>query len=293
MRSPSYCLIVNKASNSGRASYVLKKYINYINSLLIKNEIYEVDIGESISEIAREKSKTFDVIVACGGDGTVQKVAIGLLESNVIFGVLPLGSGNDFAKMLGFSKSITDNLIHLSKLKTKKIDVVKSNSDYFINTFGIGFDGMTNNLASKSHIKGRLKYLISGVEALFYTQIFSILIQHENKTSSYSTMMTIIANGKWEGGKYLVSPTSENHDGKFEIIILKDITRFRLALEFVKLSLGHRLSNNLFSFIKTNKVLIKLNKLVLMHSDGEIQKPEQNFKIEILEHKLETIISSF
>ena len=162
-----------------------------------------------------------------------------------------------------------------------------------LHTTGIGFDGHTNYIASKSKLKGKIKYIISGMEALFYSQKFTILIDENDKSRRFITRLVIIANGKWEGGKYLVSPFSENSDGLVEVIILNDISRFRLAMEFIKLSLGKMLSVDLFTLIRTNQLDIRLDKSVYIHSDGEVQTPNQHIGVKVMDKKLKTIVSSF
>lgn len=281
MKELSYFLIVNGASNSGRSLHTIKKHLSLIKKTLKSVQIYEISEFESISEIAASNAETFDVIVACGGDGTARKVAIGIKDHDVLFGILPLGSGNDFAKMLNLSSSFTENLNVLKKANHRSLDLGVFNSSYFINTLGIGFDGFTNFLASQSRIKGSLKYVISGLKALIIAQAFDTSIHNEGKKRLFKTKMIIIANGKWEGGKYLVSPTSINNDGLLDFIVLNNINRFRLAIEFIKLSLGKPLSFSLIEKISFKKAVIKTSIPVFVHADGEVEKKQSSFLVTI------------
>ncbi len=284
-------MIVNKASNSGRALQVINKYREEIINKLKFFEIYEVGKEDSISEIANLKAKSFDVIVACGGDGTARSVAIGIKDQDVLFGLLPLGSGNDFAKMLGLSTSFNQNLEILAQGKTRNLDVGKVNNSFFINTYGIGFDGFTNYLASKSRIRGDFKYVVSGIKALTSAKLFEATIDSEEGSNSYKTLMVILANGKWEGGKYFISPNSLNNDGILELIILKNIGRIKLSIEFIKLSMGKPISSNLIHLKRVKKVAINTSNLVFAHADGENEQQESTFIVDLHPGKIKVISS--
>lgn len=291
--SLSYCLIVNKASNSGRALSVIQNNWEEIQEKLKKVELVEVDRHQSITEITSEKSASFDVIVACGGDGTARKVAIGLIGSNALFGLLPIGTGNDFAKMLGLTNSFSKNLDVLVNRATRNLDVVRFNDSYFINTLGIGFDGRTNYYASKlTFLKGSGRYIVAGFQSLFTTKAFEAKIKSEGENRSFKTMMIIIANGKWEGGRYLVSPDSENNDGLFEVIVLLSLSKFRLALEFIRLSVGMEPSKNIFRSFKTYNIQISTSKPVFIHADGEGEIKSDSFRVSVLNSTLK-VIGSF
>lgn len=292
MNDLSYCLIVNKASNSGRSIGIINKHLELINKTLLRVEIFEVDVNESISQIAKSKATDFDVIVACGGDGTARNVAIGLRKSDKIFGVLPLGSGNDFAKMLNLSQSFEENLHILKEANTRSLDLGIVNDTFFINTLGIGFDGHTNYLASKSKIRGALKYVFSGIRALISVKSFYCTIELDQKKKSYETLMIIIANGKWEGGKYFISPNSINNDGILELIIFQSINRIKLMIEFIKLTFGKSMSSNSSKIIPIKKATIHTSIPVFVHADGEIKTAQDSFLIDIKPNILNVIYRS-
>ncbi len=289
----SFCLIVNKASNSGRALAVIQTHWDQIREKLVDVVLFEVGPDDSIDQIAALKSEHFGVVVACGGDGTTRKVAIGLKDSEALFGVLPIGTGNDFAKMLGLSSSFSANLDTLASLKTKSLDLIRFNNSYFINTLGLGFDGRTNLYATKlSWLKGSSKYVVAGLQSLIKCKPYTTTIQINDDVHSFDTLMTVIANGKWEGGRYFISPGSVNNDGLFEIIIINNVTKIRLAVEFIRLSLGYSLSDEIQSTLSANKATIKTSKQVLVHADGEVESKETKFEIEVVAKQLKVICTN-
>ncbi len=285
--SRSFCLIVNSASNSGKAPEVIEKYRSEIESKLKRFEIVWVTSEDSITDIAKSKASSFDVVVACGGDGTIRKVAIGLIGSNAILGVLPIGTGNDFAKMLQLTDSFSENLHKLATSSVEYLDVIQFNDSYFINTLGIGYDGRTNKYASRLNLfKGPIKYLLAGIQSLFTASPFETSLYIDDKSYSYKTLMVIIANGKWEGGRYFISPESKNNDGIFEILVLENVSKVRLAFEFIRLSAGKKPSENIFKVFKTNRIKLNTSIPVHIHADGEVESHSNTFNIKLLEYKL-------
>lgn len=284
-------MIVNKASNSGRSLDIIHAHLPLIKEILEKVEIYPVEKHESISDVVRSKAQHFDVIVACGGDGTIRKAAIGIRDQDALLGLLPLGSGNDFAKMLGLKKSFERNLTILKQAQVITCDIVQVNNTQFINTLGIGFDGYTNYLSSKSAIKGSFKYVIAGLRALLTANLFNATITINNVSEKFESMMLIVANGKWEGGKYLVSPESLINDGELELIILNKISKAALAYEFIRLSIGRPLSTDLITLKRCSKAEIHLSKRVYVHADGEVEPRESTFQLSIIPNSFNVIHS--
>lgn len=292
--SLSYCLIVNRKSNSGRALRKIEKSRNEILKKLVDVEIYILKKNESISEVTKEKAMHFDVIVACGGDGTARNVAIGLKDTGKVFGLLPLGTGNDFAKMLNLDTDICKNLDVLKKGAHTTFDLISYNQHFFINTLGIGFDGLTNHIASKIKLlKGSSKYMLAGLKALLKFKPFNAQIVCNKTKKDFLTPMIIVANGKWEGGKYLVSRKSINNDGVIELIILKNIAKIRLLIEFIRLSFGKPLSKDLADILTSTSFLINTSEPVLFHVDGEVENPNQNFHIEVIPEQINAIFREF
>lgn len=291
MSSVSYCLIVNPFSNSGRALKVLKRYESEILEKLTNAELYVVKKEDSISEIAFKKAEKFDVVVACGGDGTARNVGIGIRDTEALFGLIPIGSGNDFARMLNLSNSISENIDVLKRASYKEVDLVSFNDKYFINTLGIGFGGLTNYYASNlRNVKGSFKYLFAGLKALRSYKPFEVQIKpHTSNLKTYTTPMVIVANGKWEGGGFLISPDSVFSDSEIELIIIKKSSKFRLTIEFIRLSLGLSLSKNISKKIKGSNFLINTSEPVYVHADGEVEKKESEFDIRVYPKKIRAI----
>lgn len=240
-----------------------------------------IDEDGSIRETANKAAREYEVIVACGGDGTIKETANALIHTNVILGVLPIGSGNDFAKSIGLSTDFRKNLEILRSCKTSGIDVIQyGEGQYFLNTMGFGLDGRTNYYAAiLNKWTGKLRYFLGGIYAMIKADRFTYKCSTNKNHIEGSSWMVVAANGAVEGGKYRISPDSCNSDGIFEIIIVKPISRLRLILEFLKLSMGFSFSKQVIYQVTTKECSLSLDQKLHIHADGEIVK-QKSFSID-------------
>ena len=291
----SYCFIINCSSNAYRAEAFFKSKEHDLANLFLGSEFIYVKEDDSIIEIARDKARVYSHIIACGGDGTVNRVANGIIGTNCILGVVPLGSGNDFAQSIGLGNDFEENIQILQRGKVHHIDVVKNEWGFFLNTFGIGVDGLTNYYASKLGFKsGFLRYFLGGLKALLVSKPLrtKISIPEHNLEAEEWVWMVAVANGKSEGGKYQISPSSMNDDGIVELILVKAVPRARLIIEFLKLSFGFSFKKDVikeYSF--TNRVRIKTIRNLKSHADGEKVPETNSFIFDVYKGELPLIVA--
>ena len=270
----TYCFIINCSSNSYRAeSFFKEREIILRRELPGHSEFIYIRKEDSILNIAREKASVFSHIIACGGDGTVNSVANALIGAQAVMGVIPLGSGNDFAQNIGLYLNFEKDLQVLLNDNRTPVDVIKTEWGYFLNTFGIGVDGLTNYYSNNSPFKnGGLKYFWAGLRALFESKPFTVAVKTGEKGTVFEgyAWMAAIANGKTEGGRYEISPDSVNNDGEIELILVKKVSKIRLVNEFIKLSFGYSFKESLVEVFKSEKGFdIQTNRFLKVHADGE------------------------
>jgi YegS/Rv2252/BmrU family lipid kinase len=291
----TYCFIINCASNTFASEGLFRKHENKIRNELPEAVFKYIQPEDSIQDYVNSNLHRFTHFVACGGDGTVNQVANSLAgKMNRVMGVIPLGSGNDFAKNIGLKCDFEHDFSILLKGKIKNIDAIQANHEFFINTYGIGVDGLTNYYASRSIFKsGFYKYFFGGLRALINAIRFDIGLRIDNKEQMIfnSIWMIAVANGKTEGGRYRISPTSDNGDGKAEIVIVKGIPRLSLILEFIKLSLGIPFKEEIIEIFDLREDLsINCSEYVRAHSDGEQMGKQKQYGFEIKQGALRVIV---
>lgn len=292
----SYCFIINCASNAFKAEAFFREKEQDLKRIFHSPKFIYIKEGDSIEEKARRHAESYSHIIACGGDGTVSRAASGILETSAVLGVIPLGSGNDFAQSIGLTKNFEENIRILEDDSIAQIDVIKCGWGVFLNTLGIGVDGLTSYYASKSSFKnGATRYFAGGLKALFHSKSFEVFIQLDETKEEIrqKVWMVTVANGNTEGGKYTISPGSKNDDGKVEIVVVKEVSRLRLILEFIKLSLGFSFNEKVIATYSTRiGGNIKTDRQLRAHADGEQVYGIKNYTFEIFSEKLPVIINA-
>lgn len=295
-RKDSYCFIINCASNAHASEIAFKKYESVIKSEFPGSYLLYIRSGDSIKDFVEAHLDKYSHFVACGGDGTVNSVANALVETEAILGVLPLGSGNDFAQNIGLYLNFEHDLKILKNNRIKQIDAIKVNGEYMFNTCGSGVDGLTNFYASKSLFRrGFLKYFFGGLTALLKAGRFDITYNIDgNGSKVYQNIwMVAVANGKTEGGRYKISPNSDNSDGIADVIIVKGVSRLHLIREFIKLSFGRSFDPEMVEILSFQDTMELRNSIKLhTHLDGEQKGQLDQFEFRMNKGAIKVVVGS-
>jgi len=224
-----------------------------------------------IAHLAREAAGTYDVVVACGGDGTIRETAIGLLnQSSTALGILPIGSGNDISKTLDIPISLDRALSILKKGTNKKIDIGKCNDEYFLNTLGIGFDGLTNYYAQQiDSLSGKWLYTIAALKANFVLDPPTVDLNFNEQHIHRKVLMCTVANGKIEGGNFRIAPKASMEDGKLDFILVDPVSKWRLPFLLPYFLTDQGIYLKPVHHYQISKLQVKLEKPVPIHADGE------------------------
>ncbi len=243
-------------------------------SKLWKNvEFVIAEKHQSLDELAKSKSKSFDVIVACGGDGTISQIINGLAKTDTVLGVLPIGSGNDFVKSLGLNKALPQCLEIIYQNHITEIDLIRYEGDaegWCANTTGMGVDGLANFYAHQtSLLSGRMKYYYGALKAILNFRGAEIDIQSDELSERNTFMMATICNGKWEGGSFLVAPNADMNDGKMDVFCIEKVPTFLLISYLLRFRWGPAPWMKGIKTFRTKSVELKSSAPVAVHRDGE------------------------
>jgi len=234
-------------------------------------------------ELARQAAEEgYDMVIAMGGDGTVHEVMNGLMqvpaEKRPVMGIVPIGSGNDFAYAVGINKKADHALAHALKAENiKPVDIglmtdEHGRQEYFDNTLGIGFDAVVTIRSHKLPIvKGFLMYLTAVIQTIILNHN-PAKIHAEADTGNWDAelLMLTLCNGPREGGGFMLSPNSQNNDGKMESVAVTKVSRammFRLVPEFMS---GTHMRFKQVRMGDFKKMSITSNLPLYIHADGEV-----------------------
>lgn len=280
----TYTLIVNCKSNSSRAEEYIRSSENLIYKKLSNCKIKYISSPNQLLKEASLSAQDSSIVIACGGDGTAQSVARGVHCSKALMGLIPVGSGNDFAKSIGLKtkKSIEYYLDVILKQQVIPVDMPVINDQIFINTAGIGFDGLTNYYASGfKSMKGSMKYTFAGLKAFLNAKPLVVSGTIDGSSFDRKVWLIAVANGAVEGGKYLISPNSINSDRLLELVIVPSYNRLKLGLAFILLSLGRTIPNTFSEIITFKEASLNISDSHFIHLDGEVGESSSDYEIKL------------
>jgi len=228
-----------------------------------------LSIDESGTHIKQSFDK-FDVFIAAGGDGTVRTVAAELVGSQKVFGVLPMGSGNGFAKEFGFRTNISSLLSDIKKAESVKIDVIELNDQVCLNVAGVGLDSLSPTPLTKLKIRGLWSYIWQTFMNFFLLKPVHITLQIEGEEPITEDLFVLsIANTRQFGNNAFIAPEAKPNDGIIDIVLVKPFPKIIAPLFVYRLFRGTMKNSKYIRYIKTDKPFtIKTNE-TRFHIDGE------------------------
>jgi diacylglycerol kinase (ATP) len=270
----SECVIFNPAAGRGRARRLVNRLRRRYGAAIDLRPTKGPGHGAGLAAQAVAAGHT--TVIAAGGDGTVHEVANGLIGlPNVVFGVWPVGSANDYAFALGVSGDWPLDRARRDRLTVKPVDVgcvaAGGRSCYFINGFGLGFNGaVTHESRSIQGLRGMALYGLAFLKAVyrrFDSPPLTLVI--DSKEEEVRTLAFTVNIGKREGG-FLVTPRAVLDDGLFDFVHAGPLTRWQ-ALRMLPLMATGSLPDDdpLIRQGRCRAVTIRSGHPLRIHTDGE------------------------
>jgi len=299
MTAETVSLFINPTAGRGRAGRRLSRIQEILQQSNIDFSLYQSravgDLEEQVRVRALEGAHN---IVVAGGDGSVHEAVNGMLRADRPgrLGVIPTGTGNDFAKACGISLDWEAAAGDLAKrlvagTSSRRIDVGRMNDRYFANGAGVGFDAKVTYVARSYRWPiGDLVYLL----AIFRCMIDGIatpeiVISADDFAWSGAVTLANISNGPWIGGMFHIAPMAANDDGVLELLIAAPVSRTRICALLPKLIRGTHLGAPEITHRGVRRISIEASAPIPSHLDGEVGEPGTRFEIEILPDALEMI----
>ncbi|MEM1756129.1 MAG: diacylglycerol kinase family lipid kinase [Thermoplasmata archaeon] len=286
--------IINPIAGNGKALEEWEKNkIKIFKNFGEQNYEFTKYPGHAIEISKKISNEDFDLIVSVGGDGTLNEVVNGLVNSNKTIVILPFGTGSDFGKTIGI-RNLDDFLIAVKNGKKIKVDIgnvyftEQSFSRYFINILEIGFGAEVMNYVNKHKSLGKYSFILGIISTLSKMKKFDLNIQLNTIKKTFSTIEVIVANGKYFGGGMLASPDSKIDDGFLNLHILKSFSKLTSVIRLRNLISGEYIKKGYsYNFI-SNEIFVE-NSGILVEMDGDVIG-KTPIKITILEKKIEFLI---
>jgi diacylglycerol kinase (ATP) len=291
-----YKLIANPAAGRGKAREAIRQVTALFKA---RGAVFDLELTKApkqAAEIARRSLGDFDVIVAVGGDGTVNEIVPAMLFSSKPLGIIPTGSGNDFIKSLGIPNNIEAAVDIVLQGETRIIDAGKINGTYFANGVGIGFDAAVNRASYEidNSKRGLWLYLCALVRTLGRFDPVPVRITMNGGIVEQEIFLLTIGNGTTCGGGFKLTPHAKVDDGLLDVTVVKPLGIPTLLWHLPKVFLGTIDKAAKYARLaRTKTLVVESPRPIPVHVDGEIFDVNgKSLEIEVVPHSL-TVIGSF
>lgn len=270
-----WLVVSNSSAGKGKGRILAHDFINLLSDNGLENKLIDCDTFDETSILLEKEiqSNRYNYLIAVGGDGLVNLCLQMVAEKQICLGVIPAGTGNDFARATGFNgKSVSEIFSIISKSKPIKIDLGKAvsagGSKWFVQVLSTGFDAIVNSLANRMvWPRGKSKYTIATILILSRFKSIPYKFEIDGKSIEQNAMLLVVANGESYGGGMRICPGASNSDGIFDILIVRPVTKIVLLTIFPKVFKGNHIPHPKIDVYKGKHV--KISGPTVSYADGE------------------------
>ena len=280
-------LIINKYAGHKNGAKAIEMVIPYLKERGYLVEYSFTNYPGHATELAAKASVGgFDLVVAVGGDGTVNEVAQGLIGTGTPMGIIPMGSGNGLARELGISMDIRKSTMTLIKGENLQLDVCKLNDQRFLCTSGVGFDAMVADKMSKAASRGFLKYVQLVIQESIFFKPLQVRMKIDGVVIEESVFLITFANASQFGNNAYIAPAASMTDGLIDVVVVRKFVK--LWMPFFAVALFSKLIPKLpfVDCYKARRIELELADTPYYHFDGEPGQLRVPSKIELDEEKI-------
>ncbi|WP_010182081.1 diacylglycerol/lipid kinase family protein [Aquimarina agarilytica] len=286
--------IINPISGSGKNEISEAFIYNYFPKSEFNVEVFYTQYKNHATALAKASVKNkASIVVASGGDGTINEVASCLVGSNVTLGIVPAGSGNGLASNLNIPLEIEKALMLIKKEKKIKIDVGTVNGNYFFSNSGMGFDAQVIKNYENSNERTITSYIKSSIKALKeYSSNEKYNVSIDGEEIKCQPFMVFVSNSNELGYNLSLTPKASLEDGFFDILIVTKINKIKILLFGLLMLFRKHESLKEVQYYSAKKVVVKKEQgfTIEYQLDGEVKKEKTNtIDYQILENVLSVV----
>jgi diacylglycerol kinase (ATP) len=291
-----WCFIVNPTSGNGFGKTILPALAEQVSSRKLNAEILVTEYHGHAAELSRQAlDRGHTRIIAVGGDGTMNEVARPLIgKPDMVTGLIPAGTGNDFNQVLGFPDRFEAGHWDLFfDQATIQMDVGQVNGLYFLNGMGLGFDAQ---VAAENYVEpgqvarggGKGKYLWHIIKTLLFYREKQVRIDYNDTKLEGDCFINTIAIGRRFAGSFFLTPRAVANDGLLDVCMIKKLNllqRFKILPMVPK---GEHIEDEKVDYYQLESIRVDFGEKVPFHVDGELYF-DTTFEVKILPGALNII----
>ena len=262
-------LLVNPLAGKGKATSIAKELIDFLNEL---NAEVDLLVPENRDEVIAAASDAInsgiDRLIAVGGDGLIHQAVNALANTDTPLGIIPVGTGNDFARSLGLNSGDLFEQTKKAMAPPIEIDLIKCGSNYVTTSAICGFPAAVNLRANNLRFpKGSSSYTFATLIELPLMSPASYKLKLNSESLEIKAAAVIVANSAYFGGGMKICPDAETSDGLLDVCIIGDVGKFDLLRSFLKVRTGDHVDHPKVSIYKASE--IEITGTGIIRGDGE------------------------
>ena len=269
------CVIVNPVAGSVKDLESVLKQIKRLRPSVVQ---VTKDAGAAEKFARAAVRDRYEEIIAAGGDGTLNEVVngIGRRSSEIRLGLIPLGTGNDFARCVELPATVEENIDLILSGKAKEIDVVRAQSDvtrYFVNVSAGGFSGLVDEKLTPELKRtwGPLAYVRSAAAAFPQLRAYRTAVDFDNGEKVHVDLCNVVvANGRFVASGLPIAPKADPSDGLLDVLLIPRRPGPEMAILAAKILLGNHLTGAAVTFRRATRVSIRSRPRMCFNADGEL-----------------------
>jgi len=284
--------IFNPHSGSNRRNPILRdRAAEFLAHTGWDGRVVSTERPRHATELARAAvDDGCELVVAIGGDGTMNEVASALVNTPAAFGLIPCGSGNGLGRHLGIPQAGHGAFRALRDGRIEVIDAGKVNSHLFFCAAGAGFEALIASRFALLKSRGFAGYLRESAKAWWTYQPEHYTIHHERGTDSVEAFTLAIANSSQYGNNAYIAPDASVSDGMLDVVSVPNVNVFRAVPMVVRLFHGSINRVPEVRHFQGNRFVIERARAGWMHTDGEPRAETARIEVSVLPRSLRVMV---
>lgn len=290
-------LLVNPVAGRGNGRAIAEKLVHQLHMEGVRCKLRYTHAPLEAVERVRTLAHDHACILVAGGDGTWCEALDGAMQAPTRprLGLLPVGTGNDFAKMLGYGNDWREACRRIALGHTRRVDVGRCNYGgavprHFFNGAGIGFDAQVSREADHiRYLHGNAVYLMAVLRTLMLRYATpKVRIEHDQGQVEQTITLVAAANGRCYGGTFHIAPHAEIDDGLLDVICARGLGRLRILGLLPRVLRGRHLDDPAVTSLRSRRLVIESEVPLPLHLDGEVIRNEATrLEVEIVPGAIE------
>jgi YegS/Rv2252/BmrU family lipid kinase len=282
--------IVNPFSGVGRHKSIEKHIKKALDHRLFDYTVKYTEAPHHATELTQNAiNHKFDIVVAVGGDGTVNEVAKAIVGTDVILGIIPSGSGNGLARHLNISVFPEKAIRVINNQNVKKIDTAQANEQFFVNLAGVGFDALVAKKFAGQQRRGFFKYFKIAVQEYLRYEPTKFTMIVDGQKIKRKALFISFANSDQFGYNTSIAPQAKIDDGFIDISIVKKIPLWK-TLFTATLLYSKQINRSKYIEVLRAKEVQIIRKKKTIHLDGEPIKLSKNLIVKVNPSSLSVLV---